>query len=166
MHRNFFDMKKTIALVLCVFAFSCGQGAKEKLVGNYGELISTSGAISTTDMIAKLGEQDSMLVKVKSEIVTTCSMKGCWMNLVLADGEEMRVTFKDYGFFVPKEGMTGNIAVIEGTVKRELTDVETLRHFAEDAGKSEMEIAGITEAKEELTFVATGVVILEAEGEE
>ena len=157
-------MKKVFGLLVCALIVACAPQKETKetpvLVGNYGETISVDNAISTTEMIKKLGSLDSLVVKVESEIVTTCAMKGCWMNLVLADGQEMRVTFKDYGFFVPKEGMGGNRAVIEGVVKRTLTDVATLKHYAEDAGKSETEVAGITEAKEELTFVANGVVIL------
>ena len=69
-------------------------------------------------------------------------------------------------FFVPKEGMGGNQAIIEGVVKRTITDVETQKHYAEDAGKSVEEIAGITAPKEELTFEASGVIILEAESTE
>ncbi len=156
-------MKKLFVFFICLAMIACSQQQKEeqaKLVGNYGDEISIEGAISTDKMITLLGEQDSLVVKVKSEIITTCAMKGCWMNLKMTDGEEMRVTFKDYAFFVPKEGMQGNQAVIEGVVKRTMTDVETLRHYAEDAGKSETEVAGITEAKEELTFEASGVVIL------
>ena len=157
-------MKKILGLVIFLAAVSCTPQDKEnlKLVGKYGAEITRDNAISTKDMIAKLADQDSLLVKVESEIVTTCTMKGCWMNLVLDNGEEMRVTFKDYAFFVPKESMEGNKAIIEGIVKRTLTDVETLKHFAEDAGKPETEIAGITEPKEEITFEASGVIILES----
>ena len=55
----------------------------------------------------------------------------------MPNGEEMRVTFKDYEFFVPKEGMEGNEALIDGIVTRTVTDVDTQKHYAEDAGKSQ-----------------------------
>ena len=156
-------MKQFFTLIICLLVVSCGTTDNKysdlEVVGNYGEEISSEGAISTNDMLTKLGDLDSLVVKVESEIVATCTMKGCWMNLVLEDGQEMRVTFKDYAFFVPKEGMEGNMAIIEGVVKRTSTDVETLQHYAKDAGKSETEIAGITNSKEEVTFEATGVVI-------
>ena len=159
-------MKNIVILLACLLLISCGKSENKysvfNVVGNYGEEISAEGAISTTAMMIKLVDQDSLIVKVESEIVATCAMKGCWMNLVLEDGQEMRVTFKDYAFFVPKEGMQGNHAIIEGMVKRTLTDVATLQHYAEDAGKSETEIAGITTDKEELTFEATGVIILDS----
>jgi hypothetical protein len=36
-----------------------------------------------------------------------------------------------------------------------------LRHYAEDAGKSKAEIAAITEPKREVSFEASGVLILD-----
>lgn len=156
-------------LALVIFACSTPKSSEMEgdLVGKYGEEITTEGMITTDKMVAMLNASDSINVKVKGEITATCAMKGCWMNLVLPSGEEMRVTFKDYGFFVPKEGMEGNVAVIEGAVTRTLTDVATLQHYAQDAGKSETEILAITEDKEELAFEATGVLIYKvAEGEE
>jgi hypothetical protein len=122
--------------------------------------------ISVDDMVAQLSKSDSIMVKVKGEITATCAMKGCWMNLVMPNGEEMRVTFKDYAFFVPKEGMEGNEALIEGVVTRTVTDVETLKHYAQDAGKPQSVIDAITEAKEELAFEANGVIIYKTRIEE
>jgi hypothetical protein len=62
-------------------------------------------------------------------------------------------------FFVPTEGADGKEVVFSGVAKRKVTDVATLRHFAEDDGKTEAEINAITEPKEEIEFVASGVVI-------
>ncbi len=133
--------------------------AEVKLTGNFGAEISEQGAVSVDKLLAELEGEDSVALKVKSEILATCAMKGCWMNVALAEDEHMRVTFKDYGFFVPKEGVEGKTAVIEGYAHKVTTDVETLRHFAKDAGKSQEEIDAITEPKDEITFVASGVII-------
>ncbi|EIM78045.1 hypothetical protein A3SI_04442 [Nitritalea halalkaliphila LW7] len=70
----------------------------------------------------------------------------------------MRVTFKDYGFFVPTDAH-GAFVVMEGVGSIQTTDVATLRHYAEDAGASEEEIAKITADKEELSFEAHGVIV-------
>jgi hypothetical protein len=39
------------------------------------------------------------------------------------------------------------------------TDVKTLRHYAEDQGKSKEEVEAITAPKKEITFEATGALI-------
>ncbi|MBL6444744.1 DUF4920 domain-containing protein [Fulvivirga sp. 29W222] len=138
--------------------------AEELVVaGNYGEEIHEEGAISAEELLTKMEGVDSMQVKVTSEILATCKMKGCWMNVEVPGEDKMRVTFKDYGFFVPKEGAEGKTVVMEGYAKKVTTDVETLKHFAKDAGKSAEEIAAITEPKDEITFVASGVIIKDAE---
>ena len=81
------------------------------------------------------------------------------MTMPISDKKEMRVTFKDYGFFVPREGVEGNTTFIHGTLKKEIIDVSTLKHYAMDAGKTEAEIEAIDEPVEEITFVANGVLI-------
>lgn len=165
-------MRKLWILAIAACMVACNGSVKDNgeelaVVGNYGDAIEASGAISTDEMMKLLNDTDSVSVKVEGEILATCAMKGCWMNLQLSDGQEMRVTFKDYGFFVPKEGMEGNRAVIEGIATRTVTDVETLKHYAEDAGKPQSEIDAITEGREELTFEAAGVIIYsDAETEE
>lgn len=163
-------MKKSILLICVLFAFACSSQKTEEItaevVGTYGAEITADGMISVEDMADQLTKSDSIMVKVKGEITSTCAMKGCWMNLVMPNGEEMRVTFKDYAFFVPKEGMEGNEALIEGVVTRTVTDVETLKHYAEDAGKPQSIIDAITESKEELAFEASGVIIYKTQTEE
>jgi len=109
--------------------------------------------------LQKMQNQDSLNTRVEGVIVQSCAMKGCWMDVAINDGSVMKVRFKDYGFFVPKEGLEGKIAIMEGFVTRELVDVQTLRHYAEDAGKSKEEIASITEPEVKLNFEASGVAI-------
>jgi len=71
----------------------------------------------------------------------------------------MSVHFKDYGFFVPTEGLEGKRAVIQGHAVREVTSVDDLRHYAEDAGKTPEEIAAITAPDTNWVFTAEGVII-------
>jgi hypothetical protein len=80
------------------------------------------------------------------------------MTMDLPNGESMRITFKDYGFFMPTDSQ-GFPIVLEGVATLTETDVATLQHFAEDQGKSAEEVNSITEAKREITFEATGVII-------
>jgi hypothetical protein len=97
-------------------------------------------------------------VKNEQAAVAVCQAKGCWMKLDLGNNETMRVTFKDYGFFVPKDAK-GREVVIEGVALKSLTPVDELQHYAKDAGKTAEEIAAITEPVQELSFEAVGVLM-------
>ena len=49
----------------------------------------------------------------------------------------------------------------QGDLFLDTVTVEMLKHFAEDAGKSEEEIAQITEPSYDMGFTADGVIIAE-----
>ena len=83
------------------------------------------------------------------------------MTMPLDGDKEMRVTFKDYGFFVPKD-CAGKTAVIQGKAYLDTTSVEDLRHYAMDGGMTEEEAtAKYTEPEVAISFEATGVALLE-----
>tara|TARA_R110002094_G_scaffold136429_1_gene128111 strand:+ start:103 stop:603 length:501 start_codon:yes stop_codon:yes gene_type:complete len=124
----------------------------------YGDTISQDGAIEASELYAMLEGKESVMVKVKGVVNQSCKVKGCWMKMDVGDGQEMRVSFKDYGFFVPTN-LAGETATIEGIAKITTTSVEDLKHFAQDGGQSEEEIAAITEPEVSISYVATGVII-------
>lgn len=101
---------------------------------------------------------DTVVTTFTSSVNSVCEKKGCWMRLKLTEEDESLVTFKDYGFFVPKD-IQGQEAVVHGKLFVKETSVEDLKHFAEDAGKSEKEIAAITEPKLVYAFEADGVYL-------
>jgi Domain of unknown function (DUF4920) len=70
------------------------------------------------------------------------------------------VQFKDYGFFMPKD-ISGRKVVMQGYAFKALTPVDELKHYAEDEGKLKEEIEAITEPKEEIKFLASGVLLLD-----
>jgi hypothetical protein len=74
-----------------------------------------------------------------------------------AGSEQLRVTFLDYGFFVPMD-IHGRQARMVGTFAVREVPVDEARHYLEDAGKME-EAAAITEPQKSYTFEATGVQI-------
>jgi hypothetical protein len=80
------------------------------------------------------------------------------MNVDIGGGETMKVVFKDYEFFVPLD-VAGKSAILEGVAKKEITSVATLRHYAEDAGKSKEEILAITKPEKKIVFEAEGVIL-------
>ncbi|SNS20314.1 protein of unknown function [Belliella buryatensis] len=163
-------MKKISILVLALmpFLFSCNSGNESKdeieeevtspIVGNFGAQVDEVEILTLSQMYESLLAEGEFEGKVVGEIKEVCTKKGCWMTLDLPNGETMRVTFKDYGFFVPLNSQ-GYPVIIEGVATRSVTDVATLKHYAEDAGKSQEEIDAIIAPKEEYAFEAVGVII-------
>lgn len=122
----------------------------------YGEKINPTNTVSLQDLITHAKEKS--IAKVNGTILSTCPKKGCWMQ-VKVETDTIQVTFKDYGFFVPKNGLENKKTVLEGFVKQDTISVEMLRHYADDAGKSKSEIELIVKPEFKLSFVASGVII-------
>ncbi len=159
-------LKSTFLLaIFTTFLFACGSEQPADTTvqtgqpQTFGEAITADGAITMPEMVAKLQGADSVAVKVKGTVESVCQVKGCWVNLRDDQAGEMFVKFKDYAFFLPKD-IAGREVVMEGYAFREKTSVEDLKHYAEDEGKSKAEIDAITEPKDELKFMASGVVLL------
>lgn len=132
----------------------------EEPTGNeFGEPVDISTAISLTALEASMGDKTTWEgLTVTGKVTEVCQKKGCWMMLEKKDGETMRVTFKDYGLFMPKD-IAGKEVFISGKAYSDTVTVDVLRHFAEDAGKTQAEIEAITEPEIALAFEADGVVI-------
>ncbi|GAB2942574.1 DUF4920 domain-containing protein [Hymenobacter coalescens] len=124
----------------------------------YGAAVTEEGAQPMSALPTVLGTQDSAQVKLVGQITDVCQAKGCWMKMQTADGKEMRVSFKDYAFFVPKD-VKGRTVVVDGWVRREEVPVADLQHYAKDAGKSDKEVAAITKPEQQVNFLADGVLI-------
>lgn len=163
-------MKKVLfILVLTAITFACkneskttevNQDSQDMAYASFGDQIEAEGAISAAEMAQKfesLTVGDTISTKVSATINEVCQMKGCWMTLDLGNEQEVRVSFKDYGFFVPlnAEGE----AIVNGKAYISETTVDELRHYAEESGKTADEIAAITEGKKTFAFVADGVLI-------
>jgi hypothetical protein len=161
---------KIYAITLLAFA-ACKKEKVEKvtdkevtkIASNYdsfGDKISADKALSSEEMLAKfntLNVGDTINVKFASKINEVCSKKGCWMKLPVGETETM-VRFKDYGFFMPLDAKDREV-IVEGKAFLKETSVDELKHYAEDAGKTEEEIAKITAPKKEFSFEANGVLI-------
>lgn len=153
-------------LIPCLFItalFSaCGNAQTQGDGKHFGATITADNAITYDELIPKMETTDSLAVKVTGKVKEVCQKKGCWMTLVSDQPgkPEMRVTFKDYAFFMPKN-LSGKRVVVDGYAIIDVTPVDVLRHYAEDAGKSKEEIEKITEPKREVAYEAAGVLILD-----
>jgi hypothetical protein len=72
------------------------------------------------------------MIKIQGQITEVCQAKGCWM--ILVDGDTYaRVTFEDYGFFVPIETSMQR-SVVYGVLTETVLTGEQADHYAKDAG--------------------------------
>lgn len=128
---------------------------------SFGDEINLESAISASEALNKfnsLKPGDTLDLKFTSKIKNVCKKKGCWMILELPEGEDVRVTFKDYGFFVPKDSENTDV-IVEGKAFINEMSIEDQKHYAEDEGKSEAEIAAITSPEVSRAFIANGVLL-------
>ncbi|MCM0042565.1 MAG: DUF4920 domain-containing protein [Algoriphagus sp.] len=133
-------------------------GEAKVVPGNYGDVVKEANVVTTATLVQKVESVGTFTGKVSGNIKEVCTNKGCWFAMELPNGSSMRVTFKDYGFFIPTNSQ-GFPITIEGVATLTETDVETLRHYAEDQGKTKEEVAAITSPKKEITFEASGALI-------
>ncbi len=148
---------KNLLIIGLIVSASVGAFAQTSET-QHGKKFSGQGALPATQLATKMGSKDKMVAKVEGTVESVCKMKGCWVKVKTGDGQVMRVSFKDYGFFVPKD-IVGRTVVMEGIAETTITPVSELRHYAQDAGKSKEEIEKITEPEKALTFVADGVIV-------
>lgn len=123
---------------------------------NFGKPVTAAKAKSVKKTIKKLGAEEKE-VKFKGTVTEVCKAEGCWIR-VASDNGPILVRMKDHSFLVPLS-LKGKEVVISGTGKIQETSVDMLKHYAEDAGKSEAEIAKITEPKREVIIQAEGVLV-------
>ncbi|WP_255474349.1 DUF4920 domain-containing protein [Pontibacter qinzhouensis] len=165
-------MKTTYFLLSLALAMSgCGQTTQQadqeqttaanfpEEGDTFGKAFPEANVMSVEELQQAVARKDSVQATVTAEIVESCQAKGCWMDVKLADNSTMKVKFRDYGFFLPTEDLSGRQVVFTGTAQMKTVSVADRKHYAEDAGKSEEEINEITTPSEELAFVADGVIL-------
>lgn len=159
---------KLAFLVSTILLMSCGNDNQNENPNNnksdstavaiFGDTITETDAVALTELESKFKGQDSLAIKLVGKITDVCQKKGCWMMMDLGNDKTIRVTFKDYAFFVPKDA-AGKTAVIDGFAYTDTVSVAQLKHYAEDAKKSKEEIEAITAPEINTSFEAKGVLI-------
>lgn len=140
-------MRNLLALVMLFISTSLIAD-----VSSHGDNMPTGESATLTAAIEAGSTSDPQ--KIRGEITEVCQKKGCFM--VLTDGQNFaRVTFKDYGFFVPKDSAPRK-AVVYGELTSKTLSADQANHYEADAGREGRH----TEAVTEYAIVASSVVIL------
>lgn len=123
----------------------------------FGAPLGQSPALALADVLKAPEKYADQSVLVEGDVRQACSRKGCWMEL--SAGKEAaapgcRVTFKDYGFFVPTDS-AGSKARVEAKVETKLVKPAMVTHLEEEGAKF-TDKAPDGSARE-VRLVATGV---------
>ena len=120
----------------------------------FGSKLPESGdTLSLTELMKDKQKYLDKELMVETRIAKVCQKKGCFF--VATEGPlTARVTFKDYGFFIPTDS-GGKDVVLSGTFSRKSVSTEEAEHYSSDLGEK---VAAAPE-KFEYSIVATAVRI-------
>ncbi len=135
-------------LLILGFAISLNCFSKTK----FGEDIKLTKAIAMDVAIKNMSKSE---VLVKATVGKVCKKKGCWMTLNNSQSE-YRVTFKDYGFFVPFS-LVGKEVLVQGKIEKKVMSLKETRHYIEDEGGDPSKV---TKGRTEYRIVASGVKVI------
>lgn len=111
-------------------------------------------AIELSELINAPEDFTDKVITIETEIAEVCEKKGCFF-VANAGSESARITFKDYGFFIPTDSKGKTVKLIGNFEVKELTEEEA-KHYAEDAGQDPDKITG---PQKEYSIVATSVLV-------
>lgn len=141
-------MKYLVTALLCCWATLAAAAE------HYGAPITAKNPLSLQAAIKKLDTTASADVLIESKVDAVCVVKGCWMALTNAK-DDVRVTFKDYGFFVPSS-VIGKTVLVEGKLEKVVMSLEDTKHYVKDAGGDP---STVTQPRTEYRIVASGVAV-------
>lgn len=119
-----------------------------------GAALGDSPVVAFSDVMKEPEKYAAKPVIVEGVIERVCSSKGCWMEISPKAGEVgARVTFKDYGFFVPTSSQ-GWVVKAEGEFAVKTLSKEKAEHYESEGARVKRNADGTVT---EVNFVATGV---------
>lgn len=113
-----------------------------------------SPGLSLREVIERESEFAGGEVRVSTRVAKVCQKKGCFFIATEGDARA-RITFADYGFFIPTDS-GGKQATLVGTFSRQELTPEQAAHYKKDLGEqtTEKDISPF-----EYSIVATSVLI-------
>ena len=130
------------------------QAVSAQDVVTHGAVIGDSPMVNLEDALQDVDAYSGESVILKGTVVKACPVKGCWMELVPnGSARGIRVTFKDYGFFVPTDSAERS-AKLEGVFESNVFSKHDADHLIAEGVRLTQNSDGTAT---ELSFVASGV---------
>ena len=123
----------------------------------FGAPISPGPTLSLADVLATPERFRDQAITVEGHVRSACTRRGCWMEVAEGADPQLsgcRVTFKDYGFFVPTDS-AGSTAKVQGTFGVNTLAPDRVAHLESEGGQFPHKNAD--GSVNELRLVATGV---------
>jgi hypothetical protein len=144
-------------LLLVVWTLATDPPAAAAATSTHGEPIAVDEPLTLATVIADPDAYAGKKVVVEGKVRRACEAKGCWLELAPTaekGTQGCRVTFKDYGFFVPLDS-AGATARVEGVINVRQVPPEEVAHLeGEGAFFAHKAADG---SAQELQIVASGV---------
>ena len=155
-HRSLIFAVGGLLLVVLAPLSGAASDTLPEPASTFGAAVTLEQATPLAQVLATPDTYASQPVLLRGRLTDVCQKKGCWT--VLKDGESVvRVSFQDYGFFLPKDAL-GAEALVQGVASvRELSEREA-RHYASESRDGDP--AAIQGPQREIGFVASGVRLL------
>ena len=130
-------------------------------------------AVAVADVIADPDAYAGRELTFVGTVVEVCAARGCWVKLAPAGSESatagpnvesvfVKMVCDTQGQLVPADAV-GRLAVVRGAVQVKEEDVESARHYAQDAGASPDAVAAINEPRKSLRLDAPGLFLAPAD---
>ncbi len=125
-------MKFVPVIFFVACACSTGGGDAPADGNRFGAPLSAGTAIPVGQVLAAPESFVDKTLLVSGTVRNVCQMSGCWLELTEGDAKNgCRVTFKNYGFFVPKDAQ-GATATVEGVVAVKTLPKSEVDHLESD----------------------------------
>lgn len=143
----------SIAVAFCVLVTQAGAAEVTRMsepvqvtedAEVFGAPLDTDARSATLE--ALLDNPDDYLdtpVRVEARISEVCQKKGCFM-IATAGDKAVRISFRDYSFFVPTD-TGGKTVTLTGTLVERVLSEKQAAHFREDAGSDTIQAGKIYE---------------------
>ena len=140
------DMKFRVLIILSLFAATSAAMASDVIrlsepvasdeAGEtFGALLDTSlPTLSLSELIRDAQANVGRNLLIETRVGNVCQRKGCFF-MALDGSLAVRVSFRDYGFFIPTDSGDKLVTLAGELVSRELTG-EQAAHFNADMGGS------------------------------